>query len=123
MNYEEYKKQEEIKSQIKKKEKKLKKKLYKKQRFDKIKESILNPPIHKNLLVWEMEGTNFYGYYENICFFHIKRGVMTFSLKINNKELKEKYLKTNSLNIINSMDLLKVQKKANDILTRFITVT
>lgn len=121
MEYIERLKQEEINNQIKKKKKKEKRKMEREKKFQEIKDFILTPPFKNNIIKWEMKGNDFYGYYEDNCFFCIKRGVLVFSLKILDNGLKEKLLKSNKFNISSSMDLVKVQKKANDILTWFIS--
>lgn len=74
--------------------------------------ALLQPNIKKNLISWTdkyKNGTVYEGTFGKEKCFEIKRGIMLFSLKVIHKELK--YNKNNS-----SMELIKLQEKANKVL-------
>jgi hypothetical protein len=77
------------------------------------KKSLLEPNIKKNLIVWIDKYNNgkvYEGLFAKEKCFEIKRGIILFSLKIIHDELKI----DNRSN--NSIDLIKLQEKANNIL-------
>lgn len=111
MTEQEKKKQEEdlLKWNIKKEKIKQEKKTLKKN----LQKLLLQPNIKKNLIVWIDKNNNgsFYeGNFGKEKCFEIKRGILTFSLKTIHKELKSS-IKSNS-----SIELIKLQEKANQIL-------
>lgn len=74
--------------------------------------ALLQPNIKKNLITWTdkyKNGTVYEGTFGKEKCFEIKRGIVSFSLKVIHKELK--YNKNNS-----SMKLIKLQEKANKVL-------
>jgi hypothetical protein len=87
-------------------EEKLKKALYE--------EKLLNPPqIKKNLIEWKRGDLNsFEGYFKKEKIFRVK----LYSLKV----LKKSVIQENKI-FYYAPDLITLQKKANDLLTKFVS--
>ena len=93
-----------------KREKKKQDKIKKQEAFQK---ALLEPNIKNNLVIWvdKYKNGNIYeGYFSKQKCFEIKRGVISFSLKICHEEINAER-KSRS-----SMDLFNLQEKANKIL-------
>jgi hypothetical protein len=88
-----------------------KEKIKKKESFQK---SLLEPNIKENLIIWTdkyKNGNLYQGWFKDDLFFEIKRGFVTFSLKITNNNINKK-----NCNHFTSTDIIKLQEKANTIL-------
>lgn len=102
---------------IKKKIRKEKKKNDELQKIEKIKKSIVEPFIKGNLIKWvDKDDKNrlYEGFYKDKLIFEIKRGIISFSLKIKNDKILKEHKNSHS-----STDIFKLQKKANEILLAF----
>lgn len=85
----------------------------KKQAYEANRRVLLEPSIKDNLIIWTDKNNNgsvYEGSFEKEKCFEIKRGFVSFSLKIVHKELTSDK-KNNS-----STELIKLQEKANKIL-------
>jgi hypothetical protein len=101
-----------------KKEKLRQEKIAKKEALQK---SLLKPLVKNNIIIWidkDNNGQTFIGSYvddkKKKPIFEIKRGIVTFSLKILNDKIKDK------LNNSYSINLITLQKKANKILCDYL---
>ena len=80
--------------------------------------TILSPNIKNNLLEWKAKDIYLHqldGYFRKKHIFEIKRGLISFSLKIVHKGYMEHYNKKHS-----SPDIVKLQEKANKILAELV---
>lgn len=112
-NLEEYEKKVSQEFKTRKEKRRLSEALLAKER----KIAILEPYIKNNKIVWSDKYNNgsFYeGYLKKEKCFEIKRGVVTFSLKVIHKEILCEKKSFSSINI------LKLQKEASEILNKNI---
>ena len=83
---------------------------------------LLNPNIKDNLIEWVRDKKNdkiFHGFLNDEKYFNITAGILSFTLSIINVKLRDKHYKAKTRYIYTSMELLKLQKIANNILIKF----
>ena len=91
--------------------KKLKNKKAYKDKFLLTLEKLSKPSFKENVIEWQtIDGDNFLGSFLGEELFKIKRGIIFFKLKVVHKDMKQ-FNKT-----FGSVELVKLQKKANEIL-------
>jgi len=125
MDFDEKRKQEKLKleaeQKIKSEIRKQKRRVSKAKKHQEAEMSLLVPKFKNNKVEWNRKGNSFEGYFDSKLMFEIKPGILTFSLRLKDRDIIKYFRKNGKSSSFSSTELTKLQKKANDILLEAIS--